>query len=71
MGSGSENQFRKDLPASVAKLGEDELLVFREDRREKKYTIKKKNSTRIGIIERKRKNNLFLQSIFLQYGFIA
>lgn len=44
MVSGSDNHFRQDLPASVAKLAGDELLVFREDRREegKKSIIKKR-----------------------------
>lgn len=46
MGSGSDNYFRLDLPASVAELVGDELLVFREERHEggkKKSGIKKKS----------------------------
>lgn len=53
MGSGSDNHFRLDLPASVAKLAGDGLLVFREDRREykkKKNRESEKNYTRPGTI---------------------
>lgn len=40
MGSGSDNHFRLDLPASVAKLIEDGLLLLRVDRRKEKNTVK-------------------------------
>lgn len=50
MGSGSDNHFRLDLPASVAKLAGDGLLVFREDRREEKKKSNKKEYTHPGII---------------------
>lgn len=46
MGSGSDNHLRLDLPASVAELAGDGLLVFRENRREeKKSAIKTKVHT--------------------------
>lgn len=43
MGSGSDNYFRLDLPASVAKPVGDELLVFREERHEGGEKIRDKN----------------------------
>lgn len=50
MGSGSDNHFRLDLPASVAKLAGDGLLVFREDRREEKKQLQNEKISRPGIL---------------------
>jgi len=50
VGSGSDNHFRLDLPASVAKLAGDGLLVFREDRREEKKQLQNEKISRPGIL---------------------
>lgn len=71
MGSGSHTHFRLDLPASVAKLAGDELLVFREDRPQvkKKKRQEFKKCPHPSIIHHLQKlvvKILFLWSIFVQ-----
>lgn len=73
MGSGSDNHFRLDLPASVAKPAGDELLVFREDRRKekKKSVVTKEHTYWNHTSSLENKEIIFCAAIFLQYGFIV